>query len=122
MSRMDMVCDKFHFKIHVDAWCNKHCIPCTHMQIWRYLCLLIHTIKQQLISMSSNNTIQYRAPRLLVTKFLFKAFTVVFKNKPHSKLLIKISYTLYNRFISLRRKISLKTEEKQWNLPKNWQQ
>ena len=83
MSQMDMVCDKFHFKNHVDAWCNKHCIPCTHVQIWRYLCLLIHTIKQQHISMSGNNTIQYRAPRLLVTKFLFKAFREVFKNKPH---------------------------------------
>ena len=29
MSQMDMVCDKFHFKNHVDAWCKKHCNPYT---------------------------------------------------------------------------------------------
>ena len=27
MSRMNMYCDKFHFKNHVDSWCKKNCNP-----------------------------------------------------------------------------------------------
>lgn len=71
MSQMHMVCDKFHFKNHVDAWCKKHCNPYTcanlknintevceqlfswlskyasmtkHMNRWRFLFLMLYLV------------------------------------------------------------------------------
>lgn len=35
MSNMVMVCDRFHFKNHIDAWCKQNCNPntCAKLQV-----------------------------------------------------------------------------------------
>lgn len=29
LSKMEMLCDKFHFRNHTDTWCKKNCNPLT---------------------------------------------------------------------------------------------
>ena len=43
MSQMVMVCDKFHFKNHKDAWCKRNCSPytCASLQV-RFLLIQYH--------------------------------------------------------------------------------
>ena len=33
MAKMCIVCDRFHFKNHVDPWCHKNCNPYTCSQL-----------------------------------------------------------------------------------------
>jgi hypothetical protein len=39
LSKMDIVCDRFHFKNHVDRWCKQNCNPhkCEKLKVKLYL-------------------------------------------------------------------------------------